>query len=196
MQEYTIIFIGKSGAGKGTQIDRLFEYLKAKGESDTMYLGAGQTLRDFVATDTYTSRLAKTGNLTGKLQPGFLAVWACANKMINEFTGQKIVCVDGAPRKLNEAYILDEMFDFYNRHNRIVVHLNVTDDWARGRLKDRGREDDLKTDSVENRLDWFAQSFKDVLSFFEQSGKYKILTIHGEQDIDRVHDDIIKSLQI
>ena len=196
MQEYTIIFIGKSGAGKGTQISRLFEYLKNKGETDIAYLEAGQSLRDFIASDTYTSKLAKSGNENGRLQPGFLAVWAWANKMINTYTGQKVVCVDGAPRKLNEAYVIDEMFDFYNRQNRIIVHLNVTDDWAKDRLKDRGRADDLRTESVESRLDWFSQNSKDILSFFEQSGKYKTITIHGEQEIERVHADIVSALQI
>jgi adenylate kinase family enzyme len=196
MQEYTIIFIGKSGAGKGTQISRLFDYLKEKGETNISYLEAGQSLRDFIASDTYTSKLAKAGNQGGKLQPGFLAVWAWANKMIRDFTGQKIVCVDGAPRKLNEAYILDEMFDFYNRENRIVMHLNVTDEWARERLKDRGREDDLRSESVDSRLEWFAQNSKEILAYFEQTGKYKIITIHGEQQIDQVHADIVNALQI
>lgn len=196
MQEYTIIFIGKSGAGKGTQISRLFDYLKAKGETDISYLEAGQSLRDFIASDTYTSKLAKSGNENGKLQPGFLAVWAWANKMINSFAGQKVVCVDGAPRKLNEAYILDEMFDFYNRQNRIVVHLNVSDEWAKDRLKQRGRVDDLRAESVDSRLEWFAQNSKDILDFFEQSGKYKVMTIHGEQTIDEVHADITKALEL
>jgi adenylate kinase family enzyme len=194
MQEYTIIFIGKSGAGKGTQISRLFTYLEGKGEFNASYLEAGQTLRDFIASGTYTSKIAQSGNMGGKLQPGFLAVWAWANKMITSFTGQKILCVDGAPRKLNEAYILDEMFDFYNRENRIVIHLNVSDDWARERLKERGREDDLKQESVETRLEWFAQNSKDILAYFEDTGKYKTITIHGEQGIDQVHADIINAL--
>lgn len=196
MQEYTIIFIGKSGAGKGTQISRLFDFLKAKGESDIAYLEAGQSLRDFIASDTYTSKLAKSGNLAGRLQPAFLAIWAWANKMINSFTGQKVICVDGAPRKLNEAYILDEMFDFYNRQNRIVVHLNVSDEWAKQRLAERGREDDLKAESVDSRLEWFNQNSKDILGFFEQTGKYKTFTIHGEQTIDEVLSDITKALEL
>lgn len=196
MQEYTILFIGKSGSGKGTQIDSLLQHFKAKGEADIMYLGAGQTLRDFVASGTYSSTLAKAGNLAGKLQPGFLAVWACANKMIQEFVGQKIVCVDGAPRKLNEAYIMDEMFDFYERNNRIVIHIQVSDTWARERLGERGRDDDLKSESVDNRLGWFNQNSTELLSFFEKSGKYKILTINGEQTAHQVCEDIFKSLQI
>lgn len=196
MQEYTIIFIGKSGSGKGTQIKSLSEYLKAKNEYSVAYLEAGQTLRDFISSDTYTSKLAQTNDLKGKLQPTFLSIWAWVNKMVTNFSGQKILCVEGAPRKISEAYILDEMFDFYNRHNRIVIHLNVNDEWAKERLKERGRNDDINIESIENRLEWFGQNSKEILSFFEKSGKYKIFTIHGEQTIEQVHADIVGAIKI
>lgn len=196
MQEYTIIFIGKSGAGKGTQIKTLAEYLDSKGETSVSFLEAGQNLRDFITTETYTSKLARSNNTKGKLQPVFLAIWAWVDKMVSTFNGQKILCVDGAPRKLNEAYIIDEMFDFYNRHNRIVIHLNVNDEWAKERLNERARNDDTDIDSVETRLDWFKKNSKDILNFFEESDKYKVFTIHGEQTIEQVHKDIINAIQI
>jgi adenylate kinase family enzyme len=196
MQEYTIIFIGKSGSGKGTQIKKLCDVLESRGENSIEHLESGQNLRDFINAETYTSKLAKTNNLKGKLQPAFLAIWALVNKMIEKFAGQKIVFVDGAPRKLNEAYIVDEMFDFYNRHNRYVVHINITDEWARARVKDRARGDDLNEESVTSRLDWFQKNSPEILSFFEKNEKYKVLTINGEQDIESVHKDIIAGLQI
>lgn len=196
MQEYTIIFIGKSGAGKGTQIKNLSAYLESKNEKSVFYLEAGQNLRDFINSETYTSKFAQTNNQKGRLQPVFLAIWAWVDKMISGFSGQKILCVDGAPRKLNEAYIIDEMFDFYNRQNRIVIHLNVNDDWARDRLKERARNDDTNPESVESRLEWFGTNSKEILNFFEQSGKYKIFTIHGEQTIEQVHADILGAIQI
>jgi adenylate kinase family enzyme len=185
MQEYTIILIGKSGSGKGTQIKKLCEVLESRGENSIQHLESGQNLRDFINAETYTSKLAKSNNVQGKLQPAFLAIWAWVNQMIETFTGQKIVFIDGAPRKLNEAYILDEMFDFYNRHNRYIIHINITDEWARERLKDRARGDDLKEESVARRLDWFQNNSPEILSFFEKSGKYK-----------GVHKDIITGLQI
>ncbi len=194
MQEYTIIFIGKSGAGKGTQIKSLFEHLKQNGEESVTYLEAGQTLRDFIASDTYTSKLALSNNTSGKLQPAFLAVWAWVNRMITSYTGQKIVCVDGAPRKLNEAYILDEMFDFYNRKNRVVVYINVSDTWAKERLKGRARGDDTNEASVETRLKWFAENSPEILAYFEKTQKYKIITIQGEQSVEMVQADINNAL--
>lgn len=196
MQEYTIIFIGKSGSGKGTQIKMLEELLNKQGESSIEHLESGQNLRDFINSETYTSKLAKSNNLQGKLQPAFLAVWAWVNKMLETFSGQKILIVDGAPRKLNEAYILDEMFDFYNRHNRYVIHINITDEWAKERVRERGRGDDLKDESVERRLEWFRNNSPDIITFFEKTGKYKVLTIHGEQGVEGVHKDIVSALDL
>lgn len=196
MQEYTIIFIGKSGSGKGTQIKKLHELLESRGERSIEQLESGQNLRDFINLDTYTSKLAKSNNTNGKLQPAFLAIWSWVNKMLETFVGQKIIFIDGAPRKLNEAYILDEMFDFYNRQNRYVIHINITDDCAKERVKERGRGDDVEGDTVERRLEWFEKNSPDVLAFFEKTGKYKIITIHGEQELDGVHKDIVSALQL
>ncbi len=194
MQEYTIIFIGKSGAGKGTQIKKISQFLEEKGEKSVSFLETGQTLRDFINSGTYTSKLSQGSNTKGKLQPAFLAVWAWVNSMITNYTGQKILCIDGAPRKLNEAYILNEMLDFYNRENRFVIYLNVSDDWAKERLQERAREDDASTESVDARLEWFNENSKSILSFFQDSSKYKILTIHGEQTIEEVQEDIVNAL--
>lgn len=196
MQEYTIIFMGKSGCGKGTQIKKLVELLNQKGENSIELLEAGQDLRDFINSETYSSKLARSNNENGKLQPAFLAVWVWVNKMIQTYSGQKVLIFDGAPRQLNEAYILDEMFDFYNRQNRFIIHINVSDVWARDRLKERGRNDDIQKESVDRRLTWFKENAPDILSFFEQTGKYKVCTIHGEQDIDKVFKDIIGAINV
>lgn len=196
MKEYTIIFMGKSGAGKGTQIGKLCTYLQDKGHNSIAFVEAGQTLRDFITADTYTSKLAQHNNSEGKLQPAFLAIWAWVNKLLHSYSGQKLLCVDGAPRKLNEAYILDEMFDFYDRKNRIIIYLNVSDEWATKRLEGRHRSDDVGTESVQTRLDWFNENSADICAFFSESGKYKTCTIHGEQSIEEVHQEIINALEI
>ncbi len=196
MQEYTIIFIGKSGCGKGTQLKKIHDDLESRGETSIEYLESGQNLRDFINTDTYTSKLAKEVNLRGELQPGFLAVWSWVNKMLETFVGQKIVFVDGAPRKLNEAYILDEMFDFYNRKNRYVINIDVSDDWARERLSERKRGDDIHEESVNKRLAWFRENSPEILSFFEETGKYKVININGEQEPDMVYKDIVSEIKL
>lgn len=196
MQEYTIIFIGKSGSGKGTQIKELSQYLQSKGENSIEYIESGQGLRDFIATDTYTSKLTRKVNSEGKLYPTFIAIWSWVDKIMHTFSGQKIVFVDGAPRKLNEAIIMDEMFDFYDRKNRYVVEIDVSDNWSIDRLKNRGRGDDLSDENINTRLGWFRENSPEILNFFETSNKYQVLKVNGEQNIENVQKDIISKLEL
>jgi adenylate kinase family enzyme len=196
MKDYTIIFIGKSGSGKGTQIKQLTEFLNAKGEQSIEYVQSGQGLRDFIAGDTYTSQKTQELNAQGKLYPTFIAIWSWVDGMIKNFKGERILIVDGAPRKLNEAIIMDEMFDFYTRENRYIINLEVSDEWTAQRLHGRGRGDDLSEESIKTRLNWFHTNSPEILSFFEKTGKYKMITINGEQSIEDVQKDIITALEI
>jgi adenylate kinase family enzyme len=116
--------------------------------------------------------------------------------MIKNFSGQKFLILDGAPRKLNEAIIMDEMFDFYERKNRYVVVIDVNDSCAIQRLQERKRKDDIKEDSVRTRLEWFHSNSPEILAFFEKTGKYKMITINGEQDIEQVQKEILVKLNL
>lgn len=191
--KYAMIFFGKSGSGKGTQIKEFSKYLAQQGEESVAYLEAGQIIRDFIATDTYTAKMASAGNERGRLQPAFLAIWAWVNKMISTFNGQKIICIDGAPRKLNEAIVLDEMLDFYGHTKRIVLYFDIADEVVRERLRQRARGDDASSESVEKRLEWFNQNSKEIIPFFEASGKYTIVYIDASRSTDEIKKDVIKA---
>ncbi len=196
MQDYTIIFIGKSGSGKGTQIKHLTDFLHSKGEDSIEYVQSGQKLREFITSDSYTSKKTQEINAQGKLYPTFIAIWSWVDGMIKNFAGEKTLIVDGAPRKLNEAIIMDEMFDFYNRTSRYVINIEVSDEWTTQRLHERGRGDDLHEESIQTRLGWFHANSPEILSFFEETGKYKMVKINGEQSVDDVQKDILKALEL
>ena len=139
----TYIIIGRSGSGKGTQADLLQKYIKRQSpEADILYVESGDEFREFLKRDTYASRLAKEVNTKGKLQPAFLAIWVWANYFIKNLNDKKHLILDGTPRKLNEAHVLDEAFSFYRRENINVIFVNVSEAWATDRLKGRGRQDD------------------------------------------------------
>ncbi len=196
MKEYTIIFIGKSGSGKGTQISMLRDYFLSHEGNAVALVESGQGLRDFLQQDTYTSKLAKLIPIQGKLIPTPVAIWSWVDAMIKKFTGQNILFVDGAPRKLSESFVIDEMFDFYERKNRYVINIDVSDEWTRERLKHRGRGDDISDDSVNSRLEWFRKNSPEIIDFFEKIGKYKMVTINGEQSVENVQRDILKALEV
>ena len=56
MQPVTLLFFGSQGAGKGTQVKMLMEFLKTKSDTGIIHIDMGQELRN----------LRDSGNLAGK----------------------------------------------------------------------------------------------------------------------------------
>jgi adenylate kinase family enzyme len=69
----TLIFIGNSGSGKGTQANLVEEKLKEKGEK-VLHVELGDHFRDFLSMTTDTAKAATEIAKSGALQPEFLAI--------------------------------------------------------------------------------------------------------------------------
>jgi len=72
-EKKTIIFIGNSGCGKGTQANLIEKKFKDLGEK-VFHLEIGDEFRDLLNMTTYTASLAREISEKGELQPEFLAV--------------------------------------------------------------------------------------------------------------------------
>jgi adenylate kinase family enzyme len=190
----TYIFISRSGGGKGTQIALLEEHIKDNSMGEVFHLEAGDEFREFISGNTYSSNLAKEINDKGELQPAFLAVWAWSNEFIKNLKKEHILMIDGTPRKLIEAKLLEEALDFYGREKIKIVFINVSREWAIERMKERKRKDDKSFESIAKRLDWFDDQVLPVLDYFKKNDNYEILEINGEQTIGAVHREIIEKL--
>lgn len=196
MNPKTFIFIGCSGCGKGTQAKLLQEYIKEHfSNQKILYAESGDEFRNFLKGDSYTSSLAKEINKEGKLQPAFLSIWVWASFLIKNLNSEQYLIIDGTPRKLNEAYVLDEALRFYKRDSVYVIYINVKRQWAMERLKARKREDDKGDDNIRKRLDWFETSVAPAINFYRENLDYTFLEINGEQPIKNVHSEIIEKLQ-
>lgn len=195
MQPETFIFIGKSGCGKGTQAEFLMNSLKEKDQTkEIFYLESGQRFRDFIAEgSTWASQLAKEVNMTGGLQPEFLAVWVWADLMIKNLKGGEHLVLDGVPRKLHEAPVLLKALRFFRREKINVIFINVSDEWATERMMERQRGDDKKA-SIEKRLGWYKTDVAPVVEYYRTHEDYHFIEINGEQGRDKVHEDILKAI--
>jgi adenylate kinase family enzyme len=69
----TIIFVGISGCGKGTQADLVEKVFKDRGEKVT-HIELGSEFRDFLSMTTDTANRAQSISKKGGLQPEFLAI--------------------------------------------------------------------------------------------------------------------------
>jgi adenylate kinase family enzyme len=193
MQPQTFIFIGRSGCGKGTQVDLLKEVLKKKDPSgEIFHLETGARFREFVKEEKYSSKLASEIMKSGERQPDFIAVRIWSNMLIEQFKGSEHLFLDGICRSLPEAEMFSTAAKFYNR-KPVVIYLNVSRQWSKERLLARGRSDDDKQ-GVEKRLDWFEKDTYPAIEYFGSNNLYTLLDINGEQTIEEVHKEIIDKL--
>lgn len=186
---HTFIFIGRSGSGKGTQAELLQTYLKESDSREVLYIQTGQRFRDFIQNGTYTAGLAKEVLETGALMPEFLGVWNWSSIFVDSVKGDEHMILDGMPRRLREAHILDSAIEFYSRTMPLVIHVDISEETARKRLLGRGRPDDVDTE-IERRLAWYEADVMPVIDNYARDRKYNYIQIDGELTPDEIAQNI------
>jgi adenylate kinase family enzyme len=194
MQPTTYIFFGPSGSGKGTQARLLIDELKKRDqERKVLYLETGDKLREFAEEASLTSHLTKEVLEKGELLPEFLPIWIWTEYMVRHISGGEHLFIDGSPRKLEEAHILDSAIKFYKREKPIIISIEVSSDWARKRLTERGRSDD-NDQEILKRLRWYDDNVVPAIDYFKNDSYYRFVHINGERSIEEVHQDIISKV--
>lgn len=193
MKPQVYIFLGRSGAGKGTQAELLTNYLKENSEQPVIRVESGALLREYIKGETYTQKMIAEAVNSGVLVPEVSVVSAWAKHLADNFTGKEIIIFDGCPRKIQEAYLLDSLLRFYKIEKPTVFLIDVRDKWSMQRLLDRGRKDD-SAEAIKRRLDWYKSEVKPSVRFFKRNRYYNFVKINGEQPIPEVHAEIVKKL--
>jgi adenylate kinase len=190
----TFIFIGRSGSGKGTQAELLKEYLEKNTSSPVTYIQTGQRFRDFTRGEGHTAQLARKVIETGALMPEFLGVWNWSSIFVDSIKGDEHLILDGMPRRLREAHMVDSAMNFYERNMPMVIYLDISHDVAKERLLGRGRTDDNHED-IDRRLAWFETDVVPVLEWYERDRNYNFVRINGEQSVEEINGDIIREFE-
>ncbi len=197
MKNQTFIFIGRSGCGKDTQINLFEKKLKERdSEEKIQIIKSGDAFRKFWKEDkTYSGDLSRKIMEEGGLQPEFLTVYLWGKELIENITSDEVLILDGTPRRLNEAEVLDSALRFYKREKPTVVYMNVSREWSVTRLTERGRADDT-IDQINERLDWFDEDVVPALDYLKNNDYYNFVEIQGEQPIEDVRKEILEKLEI
>jgi len=212
-----IILLGPPGSGKGTQADRLQE------ELDLRYLGTGDLLRDRKEKDDFT------GNKIGKVMdrgnrvptPVVFRVWMDKLEKFHQRDVKNFI-IDGSPRTVREAKMLEEALDWYNWEDKRVLFIEVSQEESTERLLNRRickncdeiypytekyrdmdkceecggemvtREDDDK-EGIKQRWSWYEKEVKPVVDYYEKKGLLQ--RINGEQSIEDVFEDVLKAVK-
>lgn len=197
----TIIFIGRSAAGKGTQSLLLLDYLQKDMGGKILYIETGKYFRELITHENLTAQLARDVYMNGERHPDFLATHLWSTALRNEYTGTEHLIFDGAPRSKLEAEMIEGAFGFYDRFNIAryakpkVIFLDVSADWSRERLKSRGRIDEMRKEQIDARIHYFETAVVPAIEYLKADSKFTFLHIHGEQSIEEVHAEILQKLQ-
>lgn len=188
MKKKAIIFIGASGAGKGTQAKILKEKILEKREK-LLYINTGDCVRELFKKETLTSKNSLELVRAGKLFPEFLAIFLWSSKIIEEYNIKKFLILDGAPRTLPEAKILEESLKFYKIKNPTIIYLKSDLSILKERMLERKRMDD-KNKVIEIRLNWFEKKVLPILKYYSNNDYYQYHEINGEKKIEEISKEI------
>ncbi len=193
MESQTFVFFGIVGSGKGTQVKLLIDFLKERDGREVVYAYPGNEYRKIIESTTETAALVRATIDAGHLQPDFLTNSIFVHFLINDISHEKHLIADGYPRTLDQAKCLEDALKFYNRNDVKIIYIEISHDEAMKRNLLRGRHDDTK-EGIEKRFDEYMTKVVPSMNYFKDKEKYKIYTINGEQEIGKVHQDIISAL--
>lgn len=189
------ILIGRSGAGKGTQVQLLVKYfgsLEGDSRLDLYRVSTGQLLRNLAKEETDLGYRIKKVIEEGKLPPAEVTTGLWLSDLAAHVRVNQGIIFDGAPRQLEEAKNLERVLKFMERFdNTKVLLVEISREEAVKRLKLRARSDD--TDEViDNRLAFYDAHVAKVAEYFDSLGK--LVRINGEQSIEAIHEEIKSKL--
>lgn len=194
MNSQSFIFIGRSGCGKGTQIEMLMKLLKEKDpDREILYIYTGQEFRKFIQGSSTTQKLSKSIYDVGGLMPEFLTVHMWVKPIIENYKGNEHIIFDGTPRKFHEAGVLHSMFGFYKIQKPWVINIGISSEEAVKRLLKRKRQDDNEAD-IRKRLGWYETDVSPTIEFYRDNPNYNFIYIDGEKSPEEVHLDIAKNM--
>ena len=181
-----ILILGPQGSGKGTQAQRI---ASAYG---VPHIATGDMFRAAVATGSELG--AQVGPILerGDLVPDDLTIDLIRERLAEEDG----FVLDGFPRTVPQAEALDTMLDEIGKPLDAVILLQVSDDVATERLRERaakeGRADD-SPEGIANRLRQYHELTELVVDRYQQAGIEVI--VDGEQTMDVVFAAIQDALE-
>ncbi|MES2930894.1 MAG: nucleoside monophosphate kinase [Patescibacteria group bacterium] len=192
----TFVFFGIVGSGKGTQVELLQKYLREKTLSiDFVDASPGLEYRKLISSGSYTGELVRDAYNQGYLQPDFLTDGLFTKILTEKTSPSSVIMADGYPRTLVQSKTFEDAMIFYRRDDVRVIYIQVGKEEATRRMKLRGRSDDTD-EGIAKRFDEYVNNVIPSMNYFEGRPGYALYVINGEQSIEDVHADIIKSLGI
>ncbi|HVF32594.1 MAG TPA: adenylate kinase [Acidimicrobiales bacterium] len=184
-----LILLGAPGAGKGTQ------GLRLAGHYGVAHVSSGDILREHVAEGTELGRRIAGHVAAGELVPDEL-VLSVIGRAVAEAMETGGYLLDGFPRTLAQAERAYEGATRANVAAHAVLYLQVPDEVAEQRLRDRaatsGRVDDASPEVIHHRLEVFHAQTVPLLDYYRELER--LVTIDATPPPDEVAAEIIAAV--
>lgn len=192
MEPLTLLFFGSQGAGKGTQVKMLMDFLRSKSERGIIHIDMGHELRTLRDTGSFAGKLTGEVIDAGHRMPDFMPIYLQTKKLVDNLTGEEHIIADGLARGSDQTRGFDDAMAFFNRKNFQVISIELTEESVVKRLLARGRNDDTE-EGIRNRLGWYKTDVLPQLEFLKSRGR-AIHLIDGEPDPETIHKNILSVL--
>ncbi len=187
----TIIVMGRSGSGKGTQINLLKEYLQEQLNKSVYHFESGSLFRGMIKGDGYTSERLREILKRGELVPDFFTDWLLINGFVENLVDEnQILILDGYPRTIPQTETLEKALRYYGREKALVIHVDVSEEEVRRRMLERGRGDDVNMDAVNNRIKFFNEEVLPSIETLRNHENYTVVDINGEGSVEDIQENI------
>ncbi|MFM2374040.1 MAG: hypothetical protein RLZZ234_35 [Candidatus Parcubacteria bacterium] len=195
MKPETIIFIGPQGSGKGTQIAKLAGALRAADPTRRVVdIQTGRRFRALAAKEENFTEKSVAGTIdTGAFQPLFLSVVLWGDAFLHHASPDCHLLIDGFPRTVEEAIVLETALAFYERANVTIFFLDVSEELVRQRMKLRARKDDTD-EAIEVRLRDYREKTLPVVTYYESRTNTRTIHVDATRGIEDIASDIKKHL--
>ncbi len=211
-----IVLLGPPGAGKGTQA------VKIVSQFAIPHISTGDILRKNLKEGTPLGLKAKEYMDRGLLVPDDLVVEIIKDRLTKKDCAKGFM-LDGFPRTVAQAKALDTVLKDMEISLDAVLNINVDYDLLVDRItgrricKDCGatyhvifnpskvegkcdvcggklyQRDDDREETVKKRLEVYTEETQPLINYYQRKNILK--TINGEQNIDKVFEDIKDTLQ-
>lgn len=195
MKPISVLFFGTQGAGKGTQVKMLMEFLKGKSDQKIIHIDMGAELRALRDGGSFAGTLTGKTIDAGHRMPDFMPTYLQTKKLVDNLVdGTEHVIADGLARGADQTRAFDDAMKYFGRDDFQVISLELTEESAVKRLLARGRNDDTE-EGIKNRLSWYKSDVQPQLELLRERGR-TIHVIDGEPDVDTIHKNILAALKL
>ena len=208
-----ILILGSPGAGKGTQSKFISEKLNIP------HVSTGDILRKEISLSTELGKKVREYVESGKLVPDEIIADILLNELKNDIYKNGYI-LDGFPRNLNQARILEEKGIAFDK----VILIDASEDEIVKRLSGRRvcrncnavfnvyynkpkvdgicdycggkliQRDDDKEEVVRNRFKVFYEQTMPVINYYEQKGV--LIKVNGNNSLDDIKNEIFSLLGV